>query len=530
MRVAATMKLILVIVGLAAATVSAQNRDLQLAPQASRRLALVIGNDTYAGSPLINARNDARSMAQALRQLSFDVTVVEDGTRLSIGSAMLAFGRRLTDSDLGLVFYAGHGVQVEGVNYLIPVDFTGRSEDEVRLNGISSDEVTRTLQRARVGVLVLDACRDNPFSGQRSVGRGLAQLEARGLLVAFATGAGQTASDGAGANGVFTSELVQLLGTPGRGLRDTFFDVQRRVQVRTKGHQFPAVYSQLIDDVVLTPRAMTTAAPTVDANIEALSSASNPSSPATPPPLAGRSRADLREPSVQWAYIPVGAFEMGCTAGDTECEPSELPRHDVVISRPFELMTTEVTVALADRLDMLRLALPQPSWSRPDYPFVSIDLFNAQELCKRLGGRLPTEVEWEYAARGGQSVKYPWGNQAPTCMAGRPNGARFDDDADCDFRFGFDNVPPNQGPGKVATFPPNPFGLHDMSGNVMEWVDTRYSAYGSAPPPDSWKFVVRGGAFMDRPQGLRVSARGRDGTALNVQFPALGFRCARDVR
>lgn len=211
-------------------------------PAPSRRLALVIGNDTYVGSPLLNARNDARAVAQKLRGLSFDVTTLEDGNRSGIGAAVLAFSRRLTESDLALVFYAGHGVQVEGVNYLIPVDFTGRSEDEVRLNAVSADELTRMLRRARVGVLVLDACRNNPYSAQRSGSRGLAQLEAQGLLVAFATGAGQTADDAAGAsNGVFTAELMQVLGDPGRGLRETFFEVQRRVQARTQGRQFPAV-------------------------------------------------------------------------------------------------------------------------------------------------------------------------------------------------------------------------------------------------------------------------------------------------
>ena len=224
----------------------------------------MIGNDTYAGSPLRNARNDARAMAQALRGLSFDVTTVEDGTRVSIGSALLNFSRRLSDTDLAFVFYAGHGVQVEGVNYLVPVDFQGRSEDEVRLNAVSADEITRTLRRARIGVLVLDACRDNPYSGQRSGSRGLAQLESQGMLVAFATGAGQTASDAPGAaNGVFTSELVQLLGAPGRGLREIFFEVQRRVQQRTNGQQFPAVYSQLVNDVVLNPGAGSSARPEV---------------------------------------------------------------------------------------------------------------------------------------------------------------------------------------------------------------------------------------------------------------------------
>lgn len=256
------------LVAACALTEAQDRRTLTRDDAPSRRLALVIGNDTYARSPLRNGRNDARAMAGLLRKLSFDVVVVEDATRASMGAALRSFSSRITPSDLAMVFYAGHGNQVEGVNYLIPVDFDGNSEDEVRFNAIASDEFTRALSRARVGVLILDACRDNPYSGSRSGGRGLAQLEAKGMLVAFATGAGQTASDGQGSdNGVFTSELVQLLGQPGRGLRDTFFEVQRRVQRTTNGRQFPAVYSQLIDDVILTPttEAAGTAAPPVSA-------------------------------------------------------------------------------------------------------------------------------------------------------------------------------------------------------------------------------------------------------------------------
>lgn len=233
---------------------AAQDRRPAPTTAEGRRLALVIGNDAYQGAPLVNGRNDARAMAAALRRLAFTVTVVEDATRVQLTSALLAFGQQVEVGDLALVFYAGHGVQVDGVNYLIPVDFTGRSGNEVRLNAVASEEVARSLQRARVGVLVLDACRDNPYSSQRSGARGLANQEAQGLLVAFATGAGQTAGDSPDAgNGVFTSELLRVLGQPGIGLRETFFEVQRRVQVRTGGRQFPAVYSQLTADVVLVP-------------------------------------------------------------------------------------------------------------------------------------------------------------------------------------------------------------------------------------------------------------------------------------
>jgi formylglycine-generating enzyme required for sulfatase activity len=583
------MKPLLVILGLAvAATASPQDRDLQLAPSAPRRLALVIGNDTYVRSPLGNARNDARSMAQALRRLSFDVTVVEDGTRLSIGSAMLAFSRRLTDSDLALVFFAGHGVQVEGVNYLIPVDFDGRSEDEVRLNAISSDELTRALRRSRVGVLVLDACRDNPYSDQRSSSRGLAQLEAQGLLVAFATGAGQTAGDDAPgvSNSVFTSELVQVLGAPGRGLRETFFEVQRRVQARTDGRQFPAVYSQLVSDVVLTPG--TSAAPVADfgsAPVPAPPStapssglvlqaelalwdaikdsrsvaafedylkrypmglfrvpaeerlrairpatlpAASPAAPATPsssPALSANlvargaveTRSDPRVPGVQWATIPAGTFNMGCLSGDGECVSSVSPRHSVRISKPFELMTTEVTVETTKAVG--HSVQDQPTWSRDDHPVVNINWNDATALCAAIGGRLPTEAEWEYAARGGAGdVKYPWGNELPVATPTVRNGARFN---------------PSGSTIAVASFAPNENRLYDMGGNVWEWVADWYGPYTSAAqsdprgPRSGASRGMRGGSWDNDSRLLHVWSRGNSTPALRSSL--VGVRCARDV-
>jgi formylglycine-generating enzyme required for sulfatase activity len=538
-------------------------------------MALVIGNDSYAGSPLSNARNDARSMAQALQRLSFDVTIVENGTRVSIGSAMLAFGRRLTSSDLALVFYAGHGVQVEGVNYLIPVDFEGRTEDEVRLNAVSSDEATRALRRARVGVLVLDACRDNPFSGQRSGGRGLAQLEAQGLLVAFATGAGQTASDGATGNSVFTGELIQVLGSPGRGLRDTFFEVQRRVQNRTEGRQFPAVYSQLVNDVVLTPGTIAALPPaagdapskpseppsTLSLQAElalwdaikdsrsvsafedylsrypfgqfrvpaeerlrtARASANRPPGVSRPSPMSSRVaglakaeiRTDPRIEGVEWARIPAGSFEMGCDRGTSGCADQATPRHSVTITTAFEMMTTELTIAVARALG--RPVDRQSPTHGSSFPVVKVGWQEAATTCEALGARLPTEAEWEFAARGGAFGPYPWGADEPVDRDGAPNGARFG----------------NRPVKSVATYQPNAYGLFDMAGNVLELVADwagPYRADSQSDPkgPDSGtRRVMRGGGTIVR-SDLRVSTR-FIAELSPLGSDLIGFRCARDL-
>jgi uncharacterized caspase-like protein len=250
--------LVLVLVlGLGALGISellAQNRDLVLAPsvQQGRRLALVIGNDTYPATPLKNARNDARAMAQALTELGFGVTTLEDVTRARLVSGVAAFAGTLQSLDLALFFFAGHGKAVDNENFLLPTDVAGGSIEDVRLGGVAASEVERALRKARVRVLVLDACRTNAFGGTRAGDGGLAPMQARGTLVAFATRANETASDNAaGANGLFTTELVRVLREPDLALRDIFYRVRQRVDAASGGRQFPALYDELATDVVL---------------------------------------------------------------------------------------------------------------------------------------------------------------------------------------------------------------------------------------------------------------------------------------
>jgi len=245
---------------------AAQDRRLpDSGTQPGRRMALVIGNDTYPGSPLRNARNDATAVTSALRELGFTVTQVADANRSAFGQALSVFAGGLRAEDVAFFFFAGHGVQVEGENFLIPVDFGSDTSDiAIRVNAIRASEVQQALGRARVSVLVLDACRTNPYGGKRAASGGLAPIEAQGSLVAYATGANQTASDNpSGANGLFTGELVRLLRTPGLSIREMFYQIRQRVFDQSGGRQFPAVYDQLLRDVVLQPVA---GAPKTDIN------------------------------------------------------------------------------------------------------------------------------------------------------------------------------------------------------------------------------------------------------------------------
>ena len=191
-----------------------------------RRVALVVGNNAYSGqSELYNAVNDARAVASALSEESvgFAVTKLEDATRAELTSALSAFARSLREDDVALFYFAGHGVQVDGINYLMPVDHEGQTEEAVRLDALSAASVEEMLQPARVAMLVFDACRNNPYRGMRG-GTGLAPMEARGTLIAYAAGAGQEAEDSApgASNGLFTSKFVEALRVPGLTAADLF--------------------------------------------------------------------------------------------------------------------------------------------------------------------------------------------------------------------------------------------------------------------------------------------------------------------
>ncbi|MCK6453202.1 MAG: caspase family protein [Alphaproteobacteria bacterium] len=185
--------------------------------QTEKRVVPVIGNAAYPENPLKNPVNDARAMASVLKQTGFQVIVRENATKQDMERAVGEFGRALQPGAVALFYYAGHGVQVNGRNFLIPVDASIESEHSVRLETLDVDLVLDQIasRGSDVNVVILDACRNNPFERRfRSRGGGLAQIDApKGTLIAYATAPGRTALDGAGDDGGFV--LV------GKGLYDS---------------------------------------------------------------------------------------------------------------------------------------------------------------------------------------------------------------------------------------------------------------------------------------------------------------------
>jgi tetratricopeptide (TPR) repeat protein len=225
--------------------------------QKQRRTALVIGNASYQDNPLKNSINDAEAMANALKDVGFDVILLENADLKQIENAIDTFHHQLKAGGVGLFYYAGHGTQVDGENYLIPVNVKLDVAEDVRYEAIPVGKVLARMEDAanQMNIVILDACRNNPFARKwRSSQRGLAPIQsARGALIAFATEPGGVAADGEGENGLYTSFLLKHLKTPNLDVELMFKRVREDLVQATQNKQVPWEYSSLVGDFSFNP-------------------------------------------------------------------------------------------------------------------------------------------------------------------------------------------------------------------------------------------------------------------------------------
>ena len=243
---------------------------------ADKRVAFVVGNGAYKNVPALpNPAVDAKSMARVLRNVGFEVVEGANLTRDKMTEKLLDFGKKAEGADVALFFYAGHGIAVNGANYLLPVDADLKSEMDVKLGAAINVDLTleQTMGDAKVKLVFLDACRDNPFAAKirsakatRSVNvqTGLAEMKSgEGTLIAFATGPGQTALDGeAGTNSPFTRALLANIAQPGVEIQQAMTKVRAQVNDETAKGQLPWGHTNLIGTVYLNPAKAGCARPT----------------------------------------------------------------------------------------------------------------------------------------------------------------------------------------------------------------------------------------------------------------------------
>ena len=226
----------------------------------AKRHALVIGNSNYEkAGRLRNPVNDANAMSRTLKRFGFKVTTLRNANLRDMERAISSFGKRLRGGGVGLFFYAGHGMQVDGENYLIPVDANPESESDLRYEAVQLGRMLNRMADAQNGmnIVILDACRNNPFARSfRSSERGLAQVSApTGTFISYATGPGKVASDGKGRYGLYTEKLIARMTTPGLSLERVFKRVRADVQQESNGKQVPWDSSSLIGYFYFLPLA-----------------------------------------------------------------------------------------------------------------------------------------------------------------------------------------------------------------------------------------------------------------------------------
>lgn len=393
----------------------------QTAPQ-SKRVALVIGNATYAVRPLANPARDAAAIAEALRKIGFDrVTLKTDLGLDAFRTALRDFSREARDADVALVYYAGHGLEQGGRNYLVPVDASLEQASDLALETMDLETVREQIAPARrLRLVILDACRNAPFrlaGSKRSVERGLARVEERTQeLIAFAAKEGTTADDGeGGSNSPFTAALLKHLPTPGLDIQFVFRRVAGDVIAATGGRQEPSTYGRLFGDEIALVEKPAEAGPSGDPSAGALpSTAMSEAAQAWAAVQSSDNVAVLEAYRKQFGaanpfYDRLAASRIETLQsprpGSDASAPSERPRAEPPSTEPA---TTEPVETDADRQrraaeaarkaeeDQKRLAELQAQWAREraEREPASGGKLSLAELRKRYGNAAQEGSKW----------------------------------------------------------------------------------------------------------------------------------------
>ncbi|HRK27095.1 MAG TPA: SUMF1/EgtB/PvdO family nonheme iron enzyme [Chitinophagales bacterium] len=500
--------------------------------QNEKRVALVIGNQNYQSGwqPLNNPVNDANAIETALKLCGFEVIKLTNTNRTQMLDGINNFVKRITGSETVALFaYAGHGIEADGKNYLIPTDDASRCRDDISVQAISLDFVQQKMNNAGAAmkIMIIDACRNNPLpftcpSASRSAeAQSFVQYAPKGTFVAFSTAPGQTASDGTrGTNSPYVDALVKALKQEGLTIEQLFKQVRR--QLDQIGQQ-TWDYNGYTGDFYFKPAK--TNPPTPAPNNTVVNNNTTP--PSTPKPDVSRDLPNLPEV----VFVRGGTFTMGDTFG--EGGSNEKP-HEVTVG-DFYMGKYEVTFEEYD-LFCEATGREKPSdqgWGRGKRPVINVSWHDAVAYCEwasRTSGkkyRLPTEAEWEYAAReGGKKVRFGNGKDIID-----PAEANFDGSESYKKSYSRTGTY-REKTVAVGSFKPNALGIYDMAGNVWEWCSDWYAAdyYQNSPrnnpqgPASGSIRVLRGGSWTYCAVCCRVSYR--DYITPTIRDDCYGFRVA----
>ena len=454
---------------------------------AANRVALVVGNSGYEDAPLRNPSRDADDISSVLKQLGFQVATHKDVTKQQFEDAVDTVTRGLGGGDVCLIFYAGHGMQLDEENYLVPVGAKVDEPQHVEQRCVKVNYLLSALKYSdcSLKIVVVDACRNNPFRGFRRSTAGLAELREapEGTIVSFSTSPKTAALDGKGSNSPFAKHLVATLKTQAKTshIVDVFLKTSRAVRQETGQRPFLRMDASMPEfflgasDIGMVPQIETT-------NLKSEISNSI---------------------GMTLKLIPAGDFLMGSPTNEKFHEDEAL-QHRVRITKPFYMQTTEVTQK--QWLSVMGTRAWQAGDTREgdDYPAIAVSWDDAAEFCRKLSlkegtsYRLPTEAEWEYACRAGSRKAYSFGDSVETLD-----------------RYAWYGENSNYDSHEVGMKMSNGFGLFDMHGNVWEWCSDWYASdyYRMSSPDDpegpssgEWR-VCRGGDCLNAGPVCRSAGR-----------------------
>jgi len=542
------------------------------------RIALVIGNSNYGGDlpKLANPANDADLMTTTLKKLGFKVVETRDADLNQMNRSIREFSDLLSGAGpqaVGLFFYAGHGLQIDGENWLIPINAKIEKASQAEFEAVPASKILGQMQFAEnsLNIVILDACRNNPLSrGMRSASTGLAKMDAPlGSFIAYSTAPGQTAADGKGKNSPYTAALAKAIMKPGIAIEEAFRDARVDVLQATDKEQIPWESSSLTGAFSFNPGVrsaepkvsadMASAAPQAPAPTPAPAPA--PAAPAAKTPAAPVSgKATPCKNCPEMVLIPAGSFRMGSPSSDDERNDNEGPQVEISIGA-FSMGKYPVTrgqfaefvqatgykpagPCFADlsgngnflptgKANFLNTGFAQTD--KHPVVCVSWDDANAyvQWLAQGTGKpyRLPSEAEWEYAARAGTTTSRYWGNDVDDACeyanaADKSAQSKYQkwNVIDCD-----DNYPYTS---PVGSLKPNKFGLYDMLGNVKQMTASCITKSISSVPTDGSvgnadcdDHTLRGSAWESIPTVMRSANRQytEGNTQAGIHF---GFRVA----